>query len=329
MPLTPASAELSRRTARAAFFGELRNPTGAQAYAYPDLSSEFPSDQDQETYPWLGQVPQLREWLGSREIKSLPPQSFAIRNRKWEATISIDNDLIRRDKLGQVATRSRDMARRASSHRELLFWDTILLGASTNCYDAQFYFDTDHNDPTASVPIASGQSNKITVSGVTTPTAPTVANFENGYEQAVNALRDFKDDQGQPWNFSEDLHVWVPTNMAKVARIALGSGANATAADTSGGTGAFRGEATPHVSAFIRARQTALGQTVGTSFWLFNRSPEVKPIIYQVEREAEFETLGVGSDHGFKTDTTLYGVNGSYNMGYGPWQHAVQVTFTT
>jgi len=327
MGLTAASAELSRRTARAAFFGELREPTGAKSFVYPMLSSEMPSDSDQETYPWLGQVPQLREWTGLRDIKGLPDQSFAIPNRKWESTIMVDNDLIRRDKLGQVATRSRDMARRASSHKEALFVDTLLLGAATNCYDGQFFFDTDHADPGAA--FTTSQSNDITTA-IVLLTAPTVAEFETAVEAMLNNLRDFKDDQGEPWNFSEDLHWVIPTSFTKVARLVLGVGAEMAAADVSGATGAFRGEGTIHVSSFLKARQTATSiGTAGDRFYLFNAGAEIQPIIYQTEREAEFETLGQGSDHSFKTDTTLYGVNGSYNMGYGPWQHVVSQTFTT
>lgn len=323
--LTTGSVEIARRTAKAAFFGALKDAAGNKKFIYPTVTSEMTSDQDQETYPWLGQVPQLREWFGLRDIKGLPAQDFTIANRKWEATIGVDNDLIRRDKLGQIATRARDMAKRTISHKERLFWDTILLGETALCYDSQFFFDTDHADPGAVY--SASQSNLIGASA-TTPAAPTPAEFEDAFEAGINALRDLRDDQGEPWNLDEDLHVGIPTNMTRSAGTVLGTNSNQSPADSTGVDGSFRGEAMVHVSSFIRARQTALGLTVGTAFWIFNAAPEVNPVIFQKEREAEFETLGKGSDHSFKTDETLYGVNGSYNMGYGPWQHAVKVTFT-
>lgn len=331
MSITAQQAELVRRTAKAAFFKELRQPTGQMAWCWPMVTTEMPSDSDQETYPWLGQVPQLREWTALRDVKSLPGQTFTIRNRKWEGTIAVENDLVRRDKLGIVAIRARDLARRAMSHRESLLIDTLLLGEATNCYDGQYFFDDDHADPGAV--FTSSQDNDLT-SAAATGTIPTPAEFEAAVNAMLNGatgldgLRVFTDDQGEPWNFAEDLHWIIPPAYELAARTVLGTGTNISPADSTGITGAFRGLGTVHVSNYLPARQTALGQTADNRFYLLNAAPVVRPIIFQLEREPEFETLGPGSDHSFKTDTTLYGVNASYNMGYGPWQHAVVHTFS-
>lgn len=324
MSITRAAAELTRRTAKAAFFQELRQPTGDMGFFWMECSTEFDSDQDQETYPWLGQVPQLERWVGLRKLKGLPPQSFTIENLKWEASFVVDNDLIRRDKLGQVAIRGRDLARRTMSHKERLAVDTLIDGEATNCYDGQFFFDNDHQDPGG---FEAAQDNLL--GGVAAATTiPTVAEFETAMDEIETAMMAFTDDRGEPFNLPMQLHVIVPPAYARVARIVLGQ-VGAIAADATGTTGAFRGRGIGlTVTPYLPARQTAKGETVNDTFYVLNKALTVRPLIYQTERDAEFETLGAGSEHSFKTDTTVFGVNGSYNMGYGPWQGAVAYVFT-
>lgn len=52
-----------------------------------------PSSAREETYGWLGQFPQMREWLaGSRVLKDLQAHSFTITNRKFESTANIKRE---------------------------------------------------------------------------------------------------------------------------------------------------------------------------------------------------------------------------------------------
>ena len=182
--ITQGQAALVRRTAKAAFFRELRMPTSEMAFANPMVTTEMDSDQDQEEYSWLGQVPQLKRWIGLRDIKSLPTQSFTIPNLRFEATIGFENRLIKRDKLGQVVTRSRDLARRVLSHQERLMIDALLLGESTLCYDGQNFFDTDHADPSGDDQTA--QSNDLAVTG--TPGSITAAQFETAVDTVLQDM---------------------------------------------------------------------------------------------------------------------------------------------
>jgi len=47
-----------------------------------------PSTGRDEIYGWLGQFPQLREWIGQRHVHNLKAHSFTITNRKFESTVS-------------------------------------------------------------------------------------------------------------------------------------------------------------------------------------------------------------------------------------------------
>jgi len=86
-----------------------------------------------ETYGWLGQFPQLREWIGARHVHSLKAHSFTITNRKFESTVSVKRDDISDDKLGLFKPAFSEMGHRAQPsegagirlaglwlHRELL-----------------------------------------------------------------------------------------------------------------------------------------------------------------------------------------------------------------
>ena len=53
------------------------------------LSNYFPSDQEAETYKWLGQTPAMREWIGGRQAKGLTDNGITIANKDFEATLEI------------------------------------------------------------------------------------------------------------------------------------------------------------------------------------------------------------------------------------------------
>ncbi len=57
---------------------------------YDKIAQIVPSAARDETYGWLGQFPQLREWTdGDRIVKDLTAHSFTITNRKFESTVGV------------------------------------------------------------------------------------------------------------------------------------------------------------------------------------------------------------------------------------------------
>ena len=111
-----------------------------------------------EEYAWLGQVPAMRQWIGGRDAKGLPEYNFTIRNVHYEATLDFLVRDLRRDKTGQCLTRIRELATRANAHWASLLSTLILNGASTDCYDGEYFFDTDHSEGSSG-----NQSNDISV----------------------------------------------------------------------------------------------------------------------------------------------------------------------
>ncbi len=62
---------------------------------YPRVAMEVPSETRDENYAWLGAVPSMREWIGDREIKNLAAYGYTIRNKDFEATVTVPGTIWR------------------------------------------------------------------------------------------------------------------------------------------------------------------------------------------------------------------------------------------
>lgn len=116
---------------------------GAESH-YAEISMRVPSAAREETYGWLGQFPKMREWIGDRVIKNLTAHSYAIKNKLFEDTIGVPRVDIEDDQYGLLKPLVTEMGRAAAEHPDELIFTLLAAGFATNCYDGQFFFDTDH-----------------------------------------------------------------------------------------------------------------------------------------------------------------------------------------
>lgn len=109
------------------------------------IAMTVPSGARDETYGWLGQFPQLREWLdGSRIVKDLQAHKFTITNRKFESTVSIKRDDFADDRLGVFKPMIQEMGHLAKRHPDQMVFELLKSGFTELCYDGQNFFDEDH-----------------------------------------------------------------------------------------------------------------------------------------------------------------------------------------
>lgn len=108
------------------------------------VAMEIPSQTSQESYGWLGQFPRMREWVGDRVINNLRLHDFAIKNRKFEVTISVYRDDLADDRIGIYNPIFQELGRTSQEHPDELGFNLLAAGFSTVGYDGQFFFDTDH-----------------------------------------------------------------------------------------------------------------------------------------------------------------------------------------
>ena len=119
---------LSSRAIIGEFYNKLAQDLGMTWI--PEISMLFPSNQESETYAWLGMAPAMREWIGGRNAKGFRESGITIRNKKYESTMEVLVDEIRRDKTGQVMLRVAEQAQRANAHWASLLTTLLVAGES-------------------------------------------------------------------------------------------------------------------------------------------------------------------------------------------------------
>ncbi len=112
--------------------------------AYAKVTTYVPSTDKEETYGFLRDLPGMREWAGPRLINGLAEDGFKIKNKPFEETISVGRYDILYDKLGTYAPRFAMLGRAAAEQPDLMLWALAKSGFTTNCFDGQYFFDTDH-----------------------------------------------------------------------------------------------------------------------------------------------------------------------------------------
>jgi len=281
-----------------------------------DVSMYMESDQDIETYPWIGQVPQLREWVGGRQAKGFNDNGIEVRNKHFESTIEILVRHMRRDKTGQVRIRIAELAKRSNTHWASLLSTLLLNGPSAPCYDGQYFFDTDHSEGDSGA-----QSNDLTIdiSGLPcavhgSTTAPSVEEMQQTILACVAQILSFKDDRGEPVNeTAQAFRVIVPASLYLVS-------AKAVAMPYSPDISQQNVPAEMRLSVSMNPRLTWTD-----SLAVFRADSNVKAFIRQEETEVQLKAKAEGSEFEFDNDAHQYGIDTWRNVAYGDWKNACYI----
>ncbi len=295
----------------------LRLETGSAAWV-GDVAMRMSSTQAIETYGWLGSAPGLREFIGGRTPAELAETSFTVSNKDYEGSITFKSKDMRRDKLGMIQIRVNQLADRASDHPAKLLSSLIIAGEATNCYDGQFFFDTDHSEGSSGA-----QSNDITFdisdNGTGgTATAPKADTVAGAILAAIQQIYTFKDDRGEPMNQgAAKFQVQVPVSF-------MAAGLEAIYSQLTGGgntnvlkalEGKFQIDLVPNPRL-----------TWTTKLAVFRTDDAAKPFILQEEDIPDVISLGEGSEYEQLNKEQLFGIDWTGNVAYGYWQHACLVT---
>lgn len=108
------------------------------------VATLVPSSTSENAYPWLGEFPGMREWLGDRVVKNIETHGYSIKNKPFEMTVSVPAPAIEDDQYGVYAPMMTEMGRAAAAHPDELVFGLLKNAFATNCYDGQYFFDTDH-----------------------------------------------------------------------------------------------------------------------------------------------------------------------------------------
>lgn len=286
-------------------------------------SVEFMSNQDSETYRFLGMTPAMREWIGSRQAKNLLVNGITIDNKHYEATLDIPVADIRRDKTSQIMVRVDELAARNVNHWNKLLSALIAAGAATVGYDGKFFFATDHAEGDSGTQInalAAAQVAELNVGSATAPTADEMASAILG---VIAYMHSYVDDQGEPMNEdSKSFTVMCGTPaifsaaMQAVSKNSLNTGTGVRDNPLVGGG--------LTVNAVYNQRLSA----TTNGFYTFRTDAPMKPLIRQVETQGVLKAIAEGSELEFNNDIWRFGVDSWRNVGYGYWQYAALATLS-
>jgi phage major head subunit gpT-like protein len=311
---------LSSRAVLGMYYAALENPMNAGWVA--GVANLFGSDQASEQYPFLGQMPRMREWIGGRQAKGLRGNSLTITNKHYEATVEIALRDLRRDKTPQLQARMAEFAQEGEAHWGTLLSTLILNGLTATCYDGQYYFDTDHAEGESGT-----QSNKIQVDISAVPgagtdntvTFPNAAQMQAAIVKGIAQILSFKDDRGRPMNSNaKRFLVTVPVGLYMPA-IASISALNLQA---------LQQNIAPNLSgAGLTIDVQMMPELTWTdSFAVWRTDSAIKGLIRQNEQDPVVKMKDENSEFAFDNDAIQIGVDAWRGADYGLWQRACHVT---
>ncbi len=284
--------------AKATFNKEYAQPVDN---TFRDLCTEVTSTSAKEIYAAIGATAPMREWKSGRQPRELKEFGFEIVNKDWEASVRIHQNAIDDDQLGGIMLSIKDMANEATRHKGELAMQTIVAGTETECYDGQYFFDTDHAEGDSGT-----QSNKLT-------NELTSANLAIARAKMMR----FKNDKGKPMNIIADSLV-VPPELEKTALELVGSPNVeryvASGTDSQPTINVHQGKYKVITNPFI---------TDVDSWYLGCTKRPTKPLILQNRRELRFDVLGgpeKATETWYNTGFIDMGVSARYNIGPGNWR---------
>lgn len=262
---------------------------------YDRVATVIPSDKDSKEYAWLGALPGVREFLDERQAQDLTPYSYAIKNKTWESTISVDRTALEDDLYGQIPLRIKQMAMSAKQHLDILTFGMLGQGFTQTGYDGVPFFGTHHQ--------GGAQSN---LGGDALSAA--------SLQSAVTAMMRFTDDQGKPAGVMPDLLVVTP-ELYWEARVLLESTYFPDPVETASQVLAMN----PLMGSLKLLTSQYL---VSPADWfILDTKRVVKALVLQMRKDFEFTALD-DEENAFMRDTLFYGVRARYNCGFGDWRAA-------
>lgn len=140
MIITPSLLNIVFTAYKAAF----QSAFSGVAPVWNRVAMRVPSTTAIEQYGWMGDLPRIREWLGDRVVHGLTAKAQVVKNRTFELTIGVERDKIEDDQFGIYTPLFSEMGRATALFPDELLLPMLKAGFAAECYDGQFFFDTDH-----------------------------------------------------------------------------------------------------------------------------------------------------------------------------------------
>lgn len=284
------------------------------------------SDQEVETYAWLGTSPAMRKWVGGRNIQRLSEKQFDVKNLLFEASLGVSTDDLRRDKTGQLRVRIAQLVERANAHWASLLSGIIINGTTLNCYDGKKWFATDHVDGKSGAYKNLLAKTDYSELGIAAPANPTPYQFAQAVLKVIQHFYTMLDDNGEPLNENaQEFHIQVPPIYMAAATQAL----TLPVVETSSGTAVnpLQQNGMLKLSMSTNARLTAANW--GNNFTVWRTDSAAKGAILQEEEGLTVKAIGEGSEYEILNNEQLFTLKAIRAVAPGYPQRVIKAGFTT
>lgn len=257
------------------------------------VASRVPSSRRSNTYAAIARIPRMREWLGARLLNNLEAYAYQLVNRTYEDTVEVSRDDIEDDEIGGVILAAQMLGHAGAKWPDQLTQDA--LAANGAGFDGLAYFHDAHTiDP------ATTQDNNFALT----------LNAAN-YQTVREAMMAYTGEDSEPLGVMPGLLV-VPPQLEGEARLILNADIIASAAGTASETNIWKGSADLLVVPELAG--------AATTWYLFDVSKPIKPLIWQVRRDVVLTAkTNLDDENVFNQNTFQWGIDGRGAVGYGPW----------
>lgn len=257
------------------------------------LATTVKSNSLTENYVWLGEFPNMKEFLDEREIEELKDHGYAITNKLFEATVGVPLTHLEYDKIGLYAPAIEQMAQNCKQFGGDLVAQMIIDATDATkgkCYDGKAFYASDHvmGDNTYANTSA-GELN------------------ETNLLAADSFMMSMKNAKGKNLKIRPNTLVVGPKQLSTALKLVQKENLAS-------------GESNP---LYKRYDLVVLPEITDLSWQLMDLSKPLKPFIKQVAKDGEFEA---DNSQKFMKNKALFGAKSFMNAGYGLWQLAYRGT---
>lgn len=257
------------------------------------VATKVTSDTKEQEYGWLGQFPQMREWIGSREVQKMLLHGYTIRNKTYESTIGVKREDIEDDNYGTYGHLVSGMGEAAAQHPDTLVWGLLMEGFTQRCYDGKPFFSDQHL-------IGDEKSKKKASNMLHKKLSP------ESYAEARAMIMSQLGDNRKSLKIIPNTLFVSPTNETMGRKIL-------ECEFIDGSSNPLRNTASLEVITDLAEKP---------DFWFLGcTNKALKPVIFQERKPLKFQSFVDDNDlNVFLKNEYLYGVDGRHNVGFGFWQ---------
>lgn len=289
---------------------------------WTEFTSMVPSTTRLQTHAFLDRVPQLRQWIGDRQVQNFKARSLQVLNLEFELTQSIRRTEFEDDIYGIYSPAIQVMGESAKRWVDnVLILPAVQGGANLSTipqsYDNVPFYSASHPIDASNPSYGSPQSNLFTsaTSGAL-PLSPA------NYQIARQTMMSYLGADGTPLNVIPNI-LLVPPQLERTAKTIVGAEMIGNDQSWAGTTGAAPESNVLKGTAKVVCWPSLANQP--TTWYLLDGSRALKPFIYQNRIAPQFSFLNKPTDTPvFMQDEFIYGVRARGAGAFGMWWLAAQ-----